>query len=106
MEEGPIWVVVQNDSIVGTASVVAKSDGPYIRGMAVLPAARGQSIGWLLLEHIEHFARAHGFARLFLSSTPFLAQAIRLYEHFGFRRTSGGPHDLLGTPLFTMEQAL
>lgn len=28
------------------------------------------------------------------------------YEHFGFRRTDEGPHDLHGTPLFTMEKRL
>jgi hypothetical protein len=38
--------------------------------------------------------------------TPFLNTAIRLYEAFGFRRMNDGPHDLFGTPLFTMEKTV
>jgi ribosomal protein S18 acetylase RimI-like enzyme len=106
MQEGPFWVALEGDRIVGTASVVSKSEGLYIRGMAVLPAARGRKTGWLLLEHMEDFAVQEGLKRLFLSTTPFLTQAIRLYERFGFRRIAAGPHDLLGTPLFTMEKTL
>ena len=106
MTEGPVWVVLSDQAIVGTASAVPQGDSLYVRGMAVLPNARGQKIGELLLRHIESFASARGFRRLFLSTTPFLSSAIRLYERFGFRRNSEGPHDLFGTPLFTMEKLL
>jgi hypothetical protein len=41
-----------------------------------------------------------------LSTTPFLNSAIRLYENFGFRRNEAEPHDLFGTPMFTMEKIL
>lgn len=102
--EGPVWVVLLDQVIVGTVAVVPKRESLYIRGMAVLPSARGLKIGELLLAHIESFAFARGFKRLFLSTTPFLSSAIRLYERFGFRQTSDGPHDLFGTPLFTMEK--
>jgi ribosomal protein S18 acetylase RimI-like enzyme len=104
MGEGPVWVAVRDQVIVGTVSVVAKAESLYIRGMAVLPAARGQQIGEVLLTHIEEFAATGACRRLFLSTTPFLDRAIRLYERFGFRRTSEGPHELFGTPLFTMEK--
>jgi ribosomal protein S18 acetylase RimI-like enzyme len=74
--------------------------------MAVLPTARGQRIGELLLLQIESYAGEQGHERLVLSTTPFLHRAIRLYENFGFRRNGEGPHDLFGTPLFTMEKFL
>lgn len=105
MSEGPVWVAACSEKIVGTVSVVAKAESLYIRGMAVLPAARGERIGELLLNHVEEFARVEGFSRLFLSTTPFLDRAIRLYERFDFRRTSEGPNDLFGTPLLTMEKS-
>ena len=104
--EGPVWVAIQEDRYVGTVAVVPKGDALYIRSMAVAPSARGQGIGKLLLEQVEIFARAGGFRRMFLSTTPFLYEAIRLYEHFGFERTSAEPLELAGTQLFTMEKAL
>jgi ribosomal protein S18 acetylase RimI-like enzyme len=106
MSEGPIWVALQGDTIVGAVSVVLKSDTVYIRGMAILPTARGQRIGTLLLQQVEAYASGHGYRRLFLSTTPFLTRAIRLYEHRGFQRSDEGPHDLFGTPLFTMVKTL
>ena len=35
MREGPVWVAVRDEEIVGTVSVVTKADSLYIRGMAV-----------------------------------------------------------------------
>ena len=58
------------------------------------------------IEQVENFARAGGFQRMLLSTTPFLDDAIRLYQRFGFERIREGPHDLAGTPLFTMEKAV
>lgn len=106
MSEGPVWVAVLNGIIAGTASVVPRDTGLYLRGMAVLPEARGQSTGSLMLKKIEAYAAEHGYSRIFLSTTPFLARAIQLYEHAGFVRCSDGPSDLFGTPLFTMEKRL
>ena len=106
MSEGPVWVAVRDEVIVGTGSAVAKGESLYIRGMGVHPSARGQRIGELLLIQIEQFAISQGFSRQSLSTTPFLDRAIRLYEKFGFRRTDEGPNDLFGTPLFTMEKNL
>lgn len=104
MTEGPMWVALENRVLVGTVSVVLKPEGLYIRGMAVDPIARGNSIGRKLLDRTEEFAVENGCDRLFLSTTPFLSRAIKLYERYGFRRSSAGPDDLFGTPLFTMSK--
>ena len=106
MNEGPVWVALADGRVVATASIVVETDGIYIRGMAVLPDARGGNIGRLLLEHIEVYAAERGVKHLYLSTTPFLTRAIRLYEHSGFRRTDRGPFEMFGTPLFTMEKLL
>jgi GNAT superfamily N-acetyltransferase len=104
--EGPVWVALLNNDIVGTVAAAPRPAGLYVRSMAVVPAARGHNIGTLLLEEIERYARANNHTRLYLSTTPYLDRAIRLYERFGFRRTNDGPHDLFGTPLFTMGKLL
>ncbi len=102
MSQGPTWVALRNGAIVGTVSALPTGDALYVRSMAVLHEARGQGIGDLLLRELEAFATSSDYKRLFLSTTPFLTRAIKLYEHAGFRREAEGPHDLFGTPLFTM----
>ena len=106
MREGPVWVVLRDGVMLGTVAAIVKGKSVYIRGMAVLPAARGCGAGARLLRQVEDWARSEGFNRLFLSTTPFLHSAIRLYERYGFRRTDEGFHDLFGTPLFTMEKTI
>lgn len=105
-QEGPVWVAMQAVEIVGTVAAVPKPSGLYIRSMAVQPMVRGQGIASRLLQTIEGFALKHAHTRMFLSTTPFLHDAIRLYSRFGFQQTDDGPHDLFGTPLFTMVKAL
>lgn len=107
MKEGPTWVATLSDGIVGTVSAVEKSGSSlYIRGMAVLPSARGQGVGEALLNTIQIFALDKSYRDLFLSTTPFLTAAIRLCERFGFEPAADGPHELFGTPLFTMRKEL
>lgn len=107
MAEWQTWVALLDNAIVGTASAFQKDEGGlHVRGMAVLPSARGRKVGELLLREIESFALRNGFIRLSLSTTPFLSNAIRLYERFGFKRTNDGPNELFGTPLFRMAKAL
>ena len=106
LTEGPTWVAVQDSAIVGTVSAVLKGAGVYVRSMAILPTQRGQRLGQELLQIAESFAREHNADYMFLSTTPFLNRAIRLYERYGFRRNDDGPHDLFGTPLFTMVKPL
>jgi ribosomal protein S18 acetylase RimI-like enzyme len=102
MEEGPVWIALRENMIVGTVAALDRGEDLYIRGMAVLPASRGAAIGERLLETVEHVAEANGHCRMVLSTTPYLDRAIRLYERYGFRRIDEGPHDLFGTPLFSM----
>jgi ribosomal protein S18 acetylase RimI-like enzyme len=106
MDEGPVWVALRTNAVIGTISAVLKGRGVYVRGMALLPTARGLGLGQSLLAQVEVFAHEQQAERLFLSTTPFLNRAIRLYKRVGFQRSAEGPHDLFGTPLFTMEKPL
>lgn len=85
-DEGPIWVASINDEIAGTVSVVPEPDWLYIRSMAVVPAAQGHGIGGALMRAIEKYADEIGERTLFLYTTHFSSDAIRLYEKHGFIR--------------------
>lgn len=104
MREGPVWLALRGAAAVGTVAGVMRGRSAYMRGMAVLPGARGSRVGGRLVEQVEQWAAGEGCGRIFLSTTPFLSAAIRLYERHGFRRRDDGEHDLFGTPLFTMEK--
>jgi GNAT superfamily N-acetyltransferase len=107
MEEGPAWIALWANRIAGTASAVQKGEeGLYVRGVAVVPSMRGRGIAEVLMNEVEYFARQNGCARMFLTTTPFLTSAIRLYERFGFMRVPNGTSDLFGTPLIKMEKNL
>ena len=105
-EEGPVWVAVRGEEIVGTVSAVRRGAELYVRSMAVRPAARGRKVGESLLRRAEEFAASNGCARLTLTTTPFLTHAIQLYEGAGFRRSGRAPLELFGTPLFEMVKDL
>jgi GNAT superfamily N-acetyltransferase len=114
LSEGPVWLARferppadggrGDEPAIGTLAAVVRPDGVYLRSMGVAPVGRGNGVGLRLLEEAERFAVAVGHRRMFLSTAPVLKGAIRLYERFGFRRTPEGPHDLHGTPLFSMEK--
>ena len=106
MREGPVWLALREGVVMGTVAAVVIDESVYLRGMAVLPAARGSGAGTALLRHVEGWSAGQHRDRIFLSTALFLDSAIRLYERFGFRRMDNALHDLFGTPLFTMEKYL
>ena len=107
MSEGPVWVATSSGTIAGTASAVLKGkDELYLRGVAVLPPLRGKGIAAALLREVERFAAVAKCQRIYLTTTPFLNDAIRLYERWGFTRVADGNEDLFGTPLFTMAKMI
>lgn len=82
--EGPIWIAVENGTIIGTVSGLPDGDRFYIRSMAVKPTVQGKGVGQRLLEILEEHARASGFERLYLYTTFVLPAARKLYEKNGF----------------------
>lgn len=105
--EGPMWVAVVDDKIVGTVSVLPQPEWLYIRSMAVAPEARGLGIAHKLIEAIERYAATESFDRLFLYTTYFSTGAIDLYEKHGFRRGRNTTADeWYGTPGLAMDKWL
>lgn len=82
---GFVFYAKLNHEIVGTASLLKKSDQIFELGkMAVTEKAQGFGIGTLLLEHCLKIAGQIGVQRLILYSNTKLKQAIHLYRKYGF----------------------
>ena len=105
LAEGPTWIATIDDAPAGTVSAMRLADDVYVRSMAVVPEARGRGLASRLLDRVTRFAVDRGARRLTLKTTPFLDDAIRLYERAGFIRSSE-PDDLHGTPLIAMVKDL
>jgi GNAT superfamily N-acetyltransferase len=106
LKEGPTWVAEEGGFASGTVSAVLRDFDLYLRSMAVLPSARGKHVGRALFAAAFNLAVERRARRIYLSTTPFLFDAIRFYESLGFVRTGEPPDDLFGTPLFTMAKPL
>ncbi|SRR6266567_475430 len=105
IDEGPVWVAERELAVIGTVGAVSASNALMVRGMAVHPAARGLGVARKLLGEVEDFARQNGYKQLSLFTTPFLSQAIPMYQAAGFCFTGeeANPH---GTTLLQMVKAL
>ncbi len=106
-DEGPQWVAVKDDEVLGTVSVLPEPEWLYIRSMAVSPKAQGLGIGHMLMDAVEEYAIESGFDRLFLYTTYFSTGAIGLYEKHGFIRGRDTTADeWYGTPGLAMDKKL
>lgn len=82
---GFIFYAKSGNEIVGTASLIKKSDSVFELGkMAVAKSAQGLGIGKMLLEHCLEFAKQKQIEKLILYSNTKLESAIHLYRKYGF----------------------
>ncbi len=82
---GFIFYAKLNDEIVGTASLLKKTEDVFELGkMAVSEKAQGHKIGTLLLEHCLQFAKQKQIKTLILYSNTKLNSALHLYRKYGF----------------------
>ena len=71
--------------LLGFALVLMTHTPPYLLDLAVLPDARGNGLGTLLLQAVKGWAKAYGADYLELDALSNNQGAIRLYEREGFR---------------------
>lgn len=84
---GFIYYAKINNEIVGTVSLLKKTDGVFELGkMAVNAVSQGVGIGTALLEHSINIARQKGIKKLVLYSNTKLESAIHLYKKYGFAK--------------------
>lgn len=79
------FVADSDGEVVGTVAIRAKeADTCELKRLYVRTDFRGSGLGQALYEHAESFARAAGYARIWLDSSRRFGKAHRLYERNGF----------------------
>lgn len=87
--KGCIILAKQNDVIVGCIALKPIGEGTCeMKRLYVQPAARGMSLGKMLVEELIKFARQAGYTTMKLDTLPKLKEAIHLYRAFGFAETT------------------
>lgn len=94
--EAEVAVAVDDGRLVGCVTFAADADNPWaehddpdaacFRMLAVDPAAQRRGAGRALAEWCVRRARERGKHRLLIHSTPWMADAHRLYRSLGFVR--------------------
>jgi putative acetyltransferase len=90
--KGAFWVVEQNGSIVGTGAYYPIRRGinaVEIRKMYLLPTARGQGLGYFLLQQLEAAISAQAYQQIWIETASVLAEAVQLYERNGYSPATG-----------------
>ena len=89
---GYIFVALYHDKVVGVCALIKMEDNTYdyeLAKMAVAPAAKGKSIGYLLGQTAIQKAKTLGASTLYLESNTILKPAINLYNKLGFKKIVG-----------------
>ena len=97
-----IFIVKDSDQIVGTLQLF--SDGqkaykredfnvnaPFIRFLAVSPLVRKKGIARFLIDGVVSYLKEQGYDSVYLHTSHFMVDAIKLYERYGFVRHT--PYD-------------
>lgn len=92
-----VLVAKSDNDVLGTLQIFPSSEAAYgkpelgihapiIRLLGVHPSARGKGIARKLLAESIDYAKQRGANSLYLHTSDKMADAIRLYEGFGFQR--------------------
>ena len=83
------YVVTKDDKILGGGGIYPTDGLPAdtceLVKMYLLPEARGQGLGKLLIEKCLQFAKGGGYKNVYLETMPELKNALKVYEKLGFR---------------------
>jgi predicted N-acetyltransferase YhbS len=83
---GHIFMAFDSQGAVGCCALLAMEPGKFqLAKMTVAESHRGRGIGRKILTYAINEARLLGAKSLFLGSNAKLADAVHLYEAFGFR---------------------
>ncbi|WP_422072649.1 GNAT family N-acetyltransferase [Tranquillimonas rosea] len=99
------WIAWQGGVRLGSLFCTAtdRRDTARLRLFLLEPEARGQGLGWRMLETCRRFARETSHTRLILSTHESHRAACALYAASGFRMTAARPVRSFGRDLVEQE---
>lgn len=85
-------VYSDEDVPVGCSGLKEHGNGDVeIKRVWVQPAFRGRHIATFMMQHLEDFAREHGYKRTVLMTRERMTWAKHLYEGLGYKRIENYP---------------
>lgn len=92
-----VWLVDAHGELSGSIAMVEASPTEgQLRWLLLMPHLRGRGLGRRLVEEAIRFARAKGYASVFLWTVKGLSASAGLYTSVGFRLTSEQPRQMWG----------
>jgi len=83
---GKMWVVVENDAIVGVGGFRRVSPGvAEIKRIRIKASCRGKGYGKAIVRLVEAYCLDHGISKILVDTDERLATAKTMYEHLGYR---------------------
>jgi N-acetylglutamate synthase-like GNAT family acetyltransferase len=87
LEHSRVWVLEDQDAIIGTLVTADCADHLLLETIAVAPSAQGSGCGRLLLERAEQDAVELGLTEVRLYTNAAMTENLRFYPRHGYRET-------------------
>ena len=102
-----IWILKEDDRIVGSVAIVKCSEEQaQLRWLLLEPEIRGQGIGRQLVEEALDFCRISGYKSIFLWTVDTLYIAANLYRSVGFVQKERLTHEIWGSTVTEVKYEL
>ena len=106
-QDGFVFSIVEDGTVVGVCALFKKADGVYeLARMAVPETEQGKGYGNLLMQACLEKLRALRARRVYLVSNTKLTAAIAMYRKFGFVPTGASEHPGYARANIVMERLL
>lgn len=96
------WVLTKDEVVIGGIGIASfgdYTDIAEIQKYYLLEKHHGQGYGSYLFQKAKEYAKQQGYKQLYIETTDILAQANKVYEHYGFDKLDkpldGSEHDAM-----------
>ena len=86
IQQDPYFVVCHDKKVIAVTGAEPRYGTVHMVHMAVDPAYRKSGVGSALVKKVEDFAKEINACKIWFDTHPELHDAIRLYEHLGYKK--------------------